>query len=46
MLKKILNFFVIINNYLNREDAYQEYLKQTNLKCFNENFACCKKSLT
>ena len=22
-----------------------EYLKQTNLKCFNENFACCKKSL-
>lgn len=23
-----------------------EYLKQTNLKCFNQNFACCKKSLT
>lgn len=23
-----------------------EYPKQTNLKCFNENFACCKKSLT
>ena len=29
MLKKILNFFFIINNYLNREDAYQDYLKQT-----------------
>lgn len=23
-----------------------EYLKQTNLNCFNQNFACCKKSLS